>query len=237
MGDSQPVDSEQETPHQLGTYYQKKGEITGPSTEEGRGWYRKSVEVLLQAREISQANEKAFDDAQLTHGLPLAFRLGDDVLYLHLAESLAALGRFQEALEALRYERFLNPTSPDPYFAIASLEIQRGNLDSAAVVLDEQGLTSGRTQATIQLLQRVYSQLPDGQCAFKTAGGELRLNPECPSVARHRCGALSDLKEILKDAREPDKAAYFTAALRNLGCASPSAQQQGKDGGEISFLR
>jgi predicted Zn-dependent protease len=81
--------------------------------------------------------------------------LGDDVLYLHLAESYAALGRFEEALDALRYERLLNPASPDPYFAIASLEIQRGNFDSAAVALDEQGLTSGRTQATIALLQRV----------------------------------------------------------------------------------
>jgi tetratricopeptide (TPR) repeat protein len=151
----QPVDSEQETPHQLGTYYQKKGQLTGPNTDEARGWYRKSVDALSLAREISQANEKAFDEAQLSHALPLAFRLGDDVLYLHLAESYAALGRFEEALDALRYERLLNPASPDPYFAIASLEIQRGNFDSAAVALDEQGLTSGRTQATIALLQRV----------------------------------------------------------------------------------
>lgn len=47
-----------------------------------------------------------------------------------------------------------------------------------------------------------------------------------PSVVRHRCDALSELKDILADAREPAKAAYFAEAYRNLGCPLASAQHQ-----------
>ncbi len=202
-----PVDSDQRTPSRLGALYRKKGE------------YQKSLDVLLRAREISRAREKAFDDAQLAHGLPLTYRLADDVLYFNLAGTYSDLGKLPEALDALRYERILSPEAPDSYDAMARVYIKRGDFASAAVALDERALTSGPTADTVSTLREVYSHLPEGSCAFKTDG--TGLNPECPGVLQHRCAALSDLAQVFRDARIPDMAARFNGLAGQQGCHSP----------------
>ncbi len=207
-----PVDSDQRTPGRLGVYYRKKGDLEGSS----RIWYLKSLQVLLHAENISLVREKAFDDAQLAHGLPLAFRSGDDVLYFNLAATYAELGDLPRAMDALHYERVLNPTSPDSYQAIARIDIQRGDFSSATVALDERALVSGPTADIVSALRDAYSRLPDGSCAF-TSDGE-GLNPECPVVLRNRCKALLELKDVFADARAPEMAAHFSSLAEQQGC-------------------
>jgi protein O-mannosyl-transferase len=207
-----PVDSDQRTPGRLGVYYRKKGDLA----EASRSWYQKSLEVLLHAQDISRAREKAFDDAQLAHGLPLAFRSCDDVLYFNLAAAYVELGDLPRAMDALHYERVLNPTSPDSYQAIARIEIRQGDFSSAAVALDERALVSGPTADIVSALRDVYSRLPDGSCAF-TSDGE-GLNPDCPVVLRNRCRALAELKDVLTDARAPEMAEHFSSVADQQGC-------------------
>ena len=48
----------QQTPARLGNYYRMKGDAAGAG--ENRGWYEKSLRVLLGAREASQAIEQAY---------------------------------------------------------------------------------------------------------------------------------------------------------------------------------
>lgn len=90
LRDVPPVDSDQRTPARLGVYYRKKGDLAEAGAlpdragEASRVWYEKSLEVLLHAREISRARERAFDEAQLSHGLPTAFRVADDVFCISI---------------------------------------------------------------------------------------------------------------------------------------------------------
>ena len=216
------VDSDQRTPARLGVYYRKKGDLaeagaaSDQATEAGRPWYEKSLAVLLKAREISRARERAFDEAQLAHGRLLAFRTGDDVLYFNLAATYAEFGKLPEAINALHYERVLNPTSPDSYEAMARVYIKQGDFASAAVALDERALVSGPTTDIVSALRGVYSRLPEGGCAFKSEGEG--LNPECPGVLRNRCRALSELQGVFADARASGMASHFSELADQQGC-------------------
>ena len=53
-------------------------------------------------------------------------------------------------MDALHYERLLNPTSPDSYQAVARMYIQQGDF------------VSGLTADIVSALRDVYSRLPDG---------------------------------------------------------------------------
>jgi tetratricopeptide (TPR) repeat protein len=228
LRDVPPVDSDSRTPARLGVYYRRKGDLAeaGASPdrarEASRVWYQRSLEVLLHAQAISRAREKAFDEAQIAHGLPLAFRLGDDVLYFNLAATYSELGKLPEAVDALQYERVLNPTSPDSYEAIARVYIKQGDFASAAVALDERALLSGPTTDIVAGLREVYSRLPEGDCAFKSDGEG--LNPECPGVLKNRCRALSELRDIFTSARAPEMASHFSGLADQQGCNSISAK-------------
>ncbi|HTC87235.1 MAG TPA: hypothetical protein VK686_02985 [Bryobacteraceae bacterium] len=224
-----PVDSDQRTPARLGVYYRKKGDLaeagasSDKAAEAARPWYEKSLAVLLKAREISRARERAFDEAQLAHGRPLAFRSGDDVLYFNLAATYSELDMLPEAVDALHYERVLNPTSPDSYEAIARVYMKQGDFASAAVALDERAIVSGPTAEIVSALRDAYSRLPGGSCAFKSDGEG--LNPECPGVLENRCRALSELKGVFADARASGTASNFSNLADQQGCNSTTANQ------------
>jgi tetratricopeptide (TPR) repeat protein len=229
LRDVPPVDSDPRTPASLGVYYRKKGDVAeaaaspDKAAEAGRIWYQKSLEVLLRAQDISRAREKAFDEAQIAHGLPLAYRLGDDVLYFNLAATYLELGKLPEAMDALHYERVLNPTSPDSYEAMARVYIKQTDFSSAAVALDERAIVSGPTADIVSALRDAYSRLPEGSCAFKSDGEG--LNPGCPGVLKNRCRALSELKAVFTDARVPEMALHFSGLADQQGCDSVSAKQ------------
>ena len=100
----------QQTPARLGNYYRMKGDAAGAG--ENRGWYEKSLRVLLGAREASQAIEQAYDQAQLMHHKPLATRVAYQPVYLELGITLTRLGRNGEATDAYRYGREIDPRTP-----------------------------------------------------------------------------------------------------------------------------
>jgi predicted Zn-dependent protease len=213
-----PTESDQHTPARLGVYYRKKGDLAGSSAS--RAWYEKSLEILLRAGVISLAREKAFDEAQLAHGHPIALRPPDSALYFNLAAAYTELGRFPEAIEALRYERVLTPSLPDPYDAMARVYMRQGDYASAALALDEEALTSGPAPATVSALRDAYSRFPEGYCAFQSDSEGATLNPACPAVRQVRCRALMELKQVFTEARKPDDASHFAGLAARQGCSS-----------------
>lgn len=136
-----PERSSEVPPANLGAYYFAKARMVAPA--ESRAWYEKSIAVLLQAREISRAAERAFDQAQISHGKPLLFRQAFPFLYLCLAEDFLNLGRYAEAIEALRYARMINPRYPDLYDALATAYRASGQSDWAAMALVQKALIQG----------------------------------------------------------------------------------------------
>jgi tetratricopeptide (TPR) repeat protein len=136
-----PQRSAELPPANLGAYYFAKAQMAPP--DERRGWYEKSVAVLLRAREISRAAERSFDQAQISHGKPLLFRQAYPLLYLFLAEDYLNLGRYAEAIEALKYARMIDPRNPDLYDSLAKAYQASGQSDWAAISLVQKALIQG----------------------------------------------------------------------------------------------
>jgi tetratricopeptide (TPR) repeat protein len=146
----QPLDPDQSSeliPARLGIYYAEKAKLA-PEAER-RAWRERSIAVLLEARKISLAAEQTFDNAQLTHNRP-ARRQAFVLLYLYLADDYLSLGRFSEALDALRYARILTPRFPLLYEAMAAAYHGLGDAQGEAVARAGEALAEGRAPAPAQ---------------------------------------------------------------------------------------
>ena len=132
----------QQTPARLGAYYRMKGDAVGPPAN--REWYQKSAAVLERARESSQAIEKAYDQAQLAAGKPLATRVAYQPLYADLGLVYLKLSRYGEAVEALRYGREVDPRTPALYDLLAAAYSAGGQPRQAAATVLAKVLLLGR---------------------------------------------------------------------------------------------
>jgi len=202
----------------LGIYYATKTDFVSPA--ERKSWYQKSLQMLLRAREISRALEKAYDEQQRAQRGRLTARAAPDYLYLHLAETEMHLEDYADAVEALRYARGLNPLQLDAYDGLSIAYHALGQLPMVAVTLEAKAQVDGFQPATVRAIREIYQKMPDGACAFVEQGGQLQLNMACPRVRTDLCQAGSELVSAFTDARQPEEARRWreTAAQR-YGCA------------------
>jgi tetratricopeptide (TPR) repeat protein len=199
-----PARSSEFPPLFLGIYYSIKGD------------YAKSLAVLLKAREISQAQEKAYDEEQRAHGRPLIARSGFAQLYFNLANDYLNLGRYPEAVEALRYGRGLSPMAADAYDGLVLAYNAMGNFQMAAVTLEARAQLDRFQPATMAAIHDEYRKMPDASCAFVQEA----LDPGCPRVKADLCQSSAELVQAFTDARQPEQAAeYRKAAGTRWGCA------------------
>jgi tetratricopeptide (TPR) repeat protein len=127
-----------QTPTNLGGYYLEKGDIAGPA------WYERAVAILARGREISEAAERAWDEAQQAHGKPLRGRSANSTLYFNLGQAYGSLGRYQEALEALRFGRAIDPAQTQFYQPLAAAYAGLGRRDQAALMMEEKKAIESR---------------------------------------------------------------------------------------------
>lgn len=195
----------------LGMYQGVKADaLGGPSTVQGRLWYERSLAALLEAREVAEAAEAAYNRTQRQHGKPLTQRIGFQDLYVNLGAALSRLGRREEALEAYRYGRNLNPESLEFYDGMAGVHVATGNPAAAAIAINEKALLDGMQPATVTALQRLYSVIPGGGCAVDAA---------CPKFHDDMCVAAADLAAAFIEARRPTRAHEISAAAQSrYGC-------------------
>jgi len=138
------------TPMNLGGYYLEKGDAAGAA---GNAWYEKAVVVLLRGREIAQAAERAWDDAQRAHGKPLRGRSASPNLYFNLGQAYGSLGRYQEALDALRFGRAIDPAQTQFYEPMAAAYAGLGRREEAAMVMEEKRTIEGGATQSCAALQ------------------------------------------------------------------------------------
>lgn len=201
----------------LGIYYATKADLVSPA--EQKTWYTKSLEMLLRAREISRVLEKAYDDRQRAQGGPPAVRAANPQLYLHLANAYMNLGDYQDAAEALRYGKGVNPRTLEAYDGLGLAYSAMGNLPMAVTTMEEKALVDGFQPATIGAIRDLYQKIPDGACAFVQQGkSQLNLGG-CPRVKGDLCLAFADLAQSYRDARLPlDAQQAQSAATQQYGC-------------------
>ncbi|HTM47195.1 MAG TPA: hypothetical protein VL285_00840 [Bryobacteraceae bacterium] len=199
-------------PAHLGIYYGAKATALGsPANERSRPWYEKSLAVLLRAREISLAAEKSFDRAQRAHGKPLTARPVFKLLYFQLAYDYLNLGRYGEALEALRYGRSVDPRQTDFYDLMAVAHQSMGRPDLAVIALEQKALVEGHQPAAMAAIREAYAKLPDAGCAALEPG------PECARLRNDMCRAALELQQAYAEARMP-AADEVAAAKQRYGC-------------------
>ena len=143
---------------------------------------------------------------------------------------LDELGRFEEALEAYRRGRNLNPVSLEFYDGIAGVHAAANNAQAAAIAIDEKAQLDGMQPATVNALQQLYAAIPGGGCAVTlqrgsatgSTTGSTSLDASCPKLREDMCAAAVDLAQAFIEARRPEQArAIQKAALARYGCAVP----------------
>lgn len=161
----------QQTPARLGNYYRMKGDAAGAG--ENRGWYEKSLRVLLGAREASQAIEQAYDQAQLMHHKPLATRVAYQPVYLELGITLTRLGRNGEATDAYRYGRPLWKGDRSSY--PGSLRFDGGRLPGTRRAGTRRGHTSEQNAAAWRAVGNPWAAGPSLRRRFRCDGARQRV--------------------------------------------------------------
>ena len=160
-----------QTPARLGSYYRMKGDAAGAG--ENRGWYEKSLRVLLGAREASQAIEQAYDQAQLMHHKPLATRVAYQPVYLELGITLTRLGRNGEATDAYRYGRPLWKGDRSSY--PGSLRFDGGRLPGTRRAGTRRGHTSEQNAAAWRGGGNPWAAGPSLRRRFRCDGARQRV--------------------------------------------------------------
>ena len=209
------------TPRHLGLYYATKGDDAGGvASEHGRGWFQKALDVLLRARQASEAGEREFDRQQLAHGRPLAKRQGSPDVYQTLGAVYSRFGRHQEAIEALRYGRGLKPEGSEFYAALSVEYLAAGAASMSAAVALERIFLEGARAESMYALREASAKMPGGECALSESRGIVSPNFACPAVRQQTCVALYDLAEGFTEARQPARAReQRDRAAGQFGCA------------------
>jgi tetratricopeptide (TPR) repeat protein len=211
-----PARSSEFPPTFLGIYYAAKADL---DPAQSLAWYEKSRAVLEKAREISQAAEKTYDGLQRARGAAPTERVGFQQLYFNLANACLNLGRYQEAIDALRYGRGLNPAALEAYDGLHVAYAASGNFRMAAVSLEEKAQVDGFQPATVAAIRAAYEKVPDGSCAFMQQGTAWQLNMSCPVVENDLCIAWPDLAGAYDEARQPARARELKdQAVGRYGC-------------------
>jgi tetratricopeptide (TPR) repeat protein len=206
-----------QTPTNLGIYYRGKGDRSGgPASAEGHAWYLKSLAVLLEARSDSLAYGDAYDELQQAEGKPLAVRLERPDLYWTLGLTYYGLGQYEQARNAYIYGRKLSPTELSFYSPLAANYLSGGNLQWAAITMEEKMIIDGGQPGTVAILRDLFKKLPGGGCALSEDHGVYKLNAGCPAV--NMCLTWLDFAQTYFQGRKRGEAAAVRRTALERGC-------------------
>jgi tetratricopeptide (TPR) repeat protein len=205
-------------PTALGVYYNAKADFVPPA--EQTAWHEKALAILLKAREISRAIEQDYDAIQMARGGQPVSRAANQELYVTLANVNLHLDHSQDAVEALRYARGINPRTLEVYDSLSLAYSILDDLPMAVASLEEKALVDNFQPATMNAIRELYVKVADGQCAFTQRGARWEFNlAGCPRVKGDVCLAFAELAQAYRDSRSPDDAQQvLAAATQRYGC-------------------
>ncbi|HJZ95111.1 MAG TPA: tetratricopeptide repeat protein, partial [Candidatus Solibacter sp.] len=87
------------------------------------------------------------------HGKPLHGRSASPNLYFNLGQAYGSLGRYQEALDTLRFGRAIDPAQMQFYDPMAAAYAGLGQGDQAAMVMEEKRVVEGGATQSCAALQ------------------------------------------------------------------------------------
>jgi tetratricopeptide (TPR) repeat protein len=205
-------------PASLGRLYGAKGDQMPAGSPERAAWHAKALALNQRAAAISDATQKAFDEAQLQAGKPLPPLLPYQNVYLFLALGYQSLGRYSESIAAYRRALAMNPSDAGFYNGIAQSYTAMGDSGGAAVTYLEYGLASGLTPETMNAIAAAYEKAPGGACAVNRQSGVPTLDPGCARVPADICRAYANLVQTYTNGRDPARTAEFRTRAVGSNC-------------------
>jgi tetratricopeptide (TPR) repeat protein len=184
-----------------------------------RGDLSKALAVLLRGRNIDRAWNDAVSLRNRLDGKSIS-AVGTPPLYLDLGRVYLALAQPENALEAFRYGRSIDP-QPEFFLEISRACRTMGQFEQAAISLLE-GLVVDPTQTRlVSEVARLYQETEPRSCALNNIGKSVSLNLACPLVHTQLCAASHNVLEMYLQMRDPASAtATAQKAVRSLGCPS-----------------
>lgn len=182
-----------------------------------RGDLSKALAVLLRGRNVDRAWNAAFLARNRLDGKTVT-PVGTPALYLELGRVYVDLGQPENALEAFRYGRSIEP-EPAFFEEISRTYSGMGQPEQAAIALLE-GLAVDSTQTRlISELTQLYQETAPQSCALNRTAAGVSLNWSCPEVHTQLCTASHNAVEMFTQMRDAASAgAVAQNAARNYGC-------------------
>jgi tetratricopeptide (TPR) repeat protein len=158
-----------------------------------RGDYPKAIAVLRQFVTVEQASPGHINDLRQAYG------------YQMLAAAYMKTGDKNQAADAAKHARDLDPLNPKVYMQLAEISVTSDRMDDAFVSLAEGEFVTadaGLMDAWTDLYRRVGS----AGCALLPGPDGPALNPACPIVHAHVCAASPYVVKTLAAAGQQDVA-------------------------------
>jgi tetratricopeptide (TPR) repeat protein len=198
----------------LGMYLGLKGEALCDRGPDGRPrltaaaepWFVRAVDALRGASDINRRYNDDYRRRDLARGrrpeeIP---DVGLPKIYEFLGVSLRRLGRPQDAMDAFRQMRRVEPTAAGAYLQMADLLLEGDRLPEAAVRLIQALLLDSSNAEAWGVLERLYIRL-DPRCPAvqRSSAGAPGLNLDCPAVRRDLDAAFADFVRELRAGGRP----------------------------------
>jgi len=182
-----------------------------------RGDLARALTVLLRGRRIDRAWNAAFLERNRLDGKTVN-SVGTPPLYLELGRVYVDLGQPQNALEALRYGRSIDPL-PAFFEEISRTYSGMRQPEQAAIsLLEALAVYSGQSGLVSELTQ-LYRETAPESCALKRTAASVTIDWNCPEVRTQLCTAAHNMVGMFTEMRDPSSAgAIAQNAVRNYGC-------------------
>jgi protein O-mannosyl-transferase len=224
---SKPPDAYQ----RVGTYLLAKGDAlsavqsigdAAPSIEARRA-YEHAAALLLRCRAIV--------DVENRHLAELARRQGrvipepDHSRIANLERTVSStylrLRQPEAAREAAQWAIDEDPFASESFRALSAALLEGGSADESAVALAEGSLMTSDAGLRQELMRRYQAGLDVEGCATMPGPNGQAINPGCPIVRRHICGAIAKVIPRLERLNRHDAAEQLlTVANQSLHCGS-----------------
>ena len=182
-----------------------------------RGDLSKALAVLLRGRNIDRAWNAAVELRNRLDGKSIS-AVGTPPLYLDLGRVYRDLGQPENALEAFREGRSIDP-QPAFFEEISRTYSGMGQPEQAAIsLLEGLAVDSSQTGLLSQVAQ-LYQETEPQSCALDRGAAGVSLNLNCPLVHRELCTASHNVAEMFTAMGDPASAsAAAQKAVRSWGC-------------------
>jgi hypothetical protein len=182
-----------------------------------RGDLGRALQVLVRGRNIDRSWNAAFQERNRIDGKTVT-AVGTPPLYLELGRVYLDLGQPEQALEAFREGRSIDPQPP--FFEEMSRAYSGMRQPGAAAISLLEGLAvyAGRSDLVNQLTQLYQAAAPDS-CALNRTPAGVTVNLNCPLVHGQLCAASHNMVEMFTQMRDSSSAgAIAQNAVQNYGC-------------------